>query len=72
MTSVALETRSARRSTSSRAWSFVRRHVLTAYSILFFAYLMLPIAVVIVFSFNRPKGRFNYKWEHFTIGNWTH
>ena len=72
MTSVALETRSARRSTSSRAWSFVRRHVLTAYSILFFAYLMLPIAVVIVFSFNRPNGRFNYKWQHFTIGNWTH
>jgi spermidine/putrescine transport system permease protein len=33
---------------------------------------MLPIAVVIVFSFNRPKGRFNYTWEHFTIGNWTH
>jgi len=72
MTSVALETRSTQPSAPSRAWAFVRRHVLTAYSILFFAYLMLPIAVVIVFSFNRPKGRFNYKWEHFTIGNWTH
>ena len=72
MTAVAVEMRSARPSALSRAWAFVRRHVLTAYSILFFAYLMLPIAVVIVFSFNRPKGRFNYKWEHFTIGNWTH
>jgi spermidine/putrescine transport system permease protein len=72
MTSVAVDIRSPRPSFLSRAWAFVRRHVLTAYSILFFAYLMLPIAVVIVFSFNRPKGRFNYTWEHFTIGNWTH
>jgi spermidine/putrescine transport system permease protein len=72
MTSVAVEMRSARPGVLSRTWSFIRRHVLTAYSILFFAYLMLPIAVVIVFSFNRPKGRFNYTWEHFTIGNWTH
>ena len=72
MTSVAVDIRSARPSALARAWAFVRRHVLTAYSILFFAYLMLPIAVVIVFSFNHPKGRFNYTWEHFTIGNWTH
>jgi spermidine/putrescine transport system permease protein len=72
MTSVAVEMRSARASALSRTWAFVRRHVLTAYSILFFVYLMLPIAVVVVFSFNSPKGRFNYKWEHFTIGNWTH
>jgi spermidine/putrescine transport system permease protein len=72
MTSIAADVRSTRPSALSRAWAFVRRHVLTAYSILFFAYLMLPIAVVIVFSFNRPKGRFNYTWEHFTIGNWTH
>ena len=72
MTSVAVDIRSARPSVLARAWAFVKRHVLTAYAILFFAYLMLPIAVVILFSFNRPRGRFNYTWEHFTIGNWTH
>jgi len=72
MTSVAVEVRPARPSALSRAWAFVRRHLLTAYSILFFAYLMLPIAVVAVFSFNHPKGRFNFTWERFTIGNWTH
>jgi spermidine/putrescine transport system permease protein len=33
---------------------------------------MLPIAVVIVFSFNQPKGRFNYTWESFTWSNWIH
>ena len=45
-----------RRSALATVWAFVRRHVLTAYSILFFAYLMLPIAVVVVFSFNHPIG----------------
>jgi spermidine/putrescine transport system permease protein len=72
MTSVAVEMRGSRPAALSRAWAFVRHHVLTAYSILFFAYLMLPIAVVVVFSFNRPAGRFNYTWKHFTFGNWTH
>ena len=51
-------------------WAFVRRHVLTAYSILFFIYLLLPIAVVVVFSFNNPVGRFNYTWQGFTWDNW--
>jgi spermidine/putrescine transport system permease protein len=72
MTSVAVEGGRPRRGALSRAWAFVRRNILTAYSVLFFAYLMLPIAVVIVFSFNQPKGRFNYTWERFTISNWTH
>ena len=47
-----------------------QRHVLTVYAILAFAYLMLPIAVVIVFSFNDPAGRFNYTWNGFTWNNW--
>jgi len=51
-------------------WRFVRRHVLTAYSILFFVYLLLPIAVIVVFSFNNPVGRFNYTWQGFTWDNW--
>src|SRR5947207_8825379 len=33
---------------------------------------MLPIAIVIVFSFNNPKGRFNFTWQGFTIDNWLH
>ena len=49
---------------------FVRRHLLTAYAILVVAYLMLPIAVVILFSFNEPAGRFNYVWQEFTVSNW--
>jgi spermidine/putrescine transport system permease protein len=48
------------------------RHLLTGYAMLVFAYLLLPIAVVILFSFNDPAGRFNYVWESFTIDNWIH
>jgi spermidine/putrescine transport system permease protein len=51
-------------------WAFLRRHVLTAYALLAFAYLLLPVAVVVLFSFNNPKGRFNYVWEGFTWNNW--
>jgi len=54
------------------AFAFVRRHILTVYSLLFFVYLMLPIAVVVVFSFNHPVGKFNYVWQGFTWDNWIH
>jgi spermidine/putrescine transport system permease protein len=49
---------------------FVRRHLLTAYSLLMFAYLLLPIGIVILFSFNNPSGRFNYTWQGFTFKYW--
>lgn len=59
-----------RESPVTRAWAFVRHHVLTAYAWLAFAYLMLPIVIVIVFSFNDPAGRYNYTWSRFTWDNW--
>jgi len=51
-------------------WALVKHHVLTVYSLLAFVYLMLPIGVVIAFSFNNPQGRFNYVWSGFTLDNW--
>jgi spermidine/putrescine transport system permease protein len=48
----------------------VRRHALTVYAFLAVGYLLLPIAVVILFSFNDPAGRFNYVWQGFTLDNW--
>ena len=50
--------------------TWIRRHLLTGYAILALAYLLLPVAVVILFSFNAPSGRFNYVWEGFTLDNW--
>jgi spermidine/putrescine transport system permease protein len=48
----------------------LKHHALTAYALLAVGYLMLPIAVVILFSFNNPAGRFNYVWQEFTWDNW--
>ena len=70
MSTVAVPARRSERNVLASIWAFVRRHVLTAYSILFFIYLLLPIAVVVVFSFNHPTGKFNYVWQGFTWDNW--
>jgi spermidine/putrescine transport system permease protein len=68
MTTYAAETPTI--SVWSRAWAAVRYHALTVYAALAFIYLLLPIAVVIAFSFNDPAGRFNYTWQGFTLDNW--
>jgi spermidine/putrescine transport system permease protein len=52
------------------SFAAIRRQALTVYAIVAFAYLLLPIAVVIAFSFNDPKGRFNYVWQGFTLDQW--
>ena len=54
----------------ARVGRVVRAHLLTLYALLALAYLMLPIGVVIAFSFNDPRGRFNYVWQGFTLDNW--
>ena len=54
----------------ARIAGFVRAHALTAFAILAFVYLMLPIAVVILFSFNDPVGRFNFTWQGFSLDAW--
>ena len=69
MSAVAVQAGS-RAGVASSVWAFVKRHVLTVYSVLFFLYLLLPIGVVIVFSFNQPVGKFNYTWNKFTLDNW--
>ena len=33
--------------------------------------MLLPIAVIIGFSFNDPSGRYNFTWEGFTLDHWT-
>src|SRR5436190_9640216 len=69
MSSIAVP-RQRERNVLAAAFGFVRYHVLTVYSLLFFAYLLLPIAIVVVFSFNHPVGKFNFTWQGFTWDNW--
>ncbi len=59
-------------SAPAKVFAFARRHVLTLYALLAFGYLLLPISVVVLFSFNHPHGRFNYTWQGFTFDNWVH
>ncbi|WP_099037389.1 ABC transporter permease [Mycobacterium neglectum] len=33
-------------------------------------YLFVPIFVIVLFSFNKPAGKFNYTWQGFTLENW--
>src|SRR5262249_14967972 len=70
LSAVAVQRSRPKRGVLRSTWAFVKRHVLTVYSILFFIYLLLPIAVVVLFSFNNPVGRFNYTWQGFTWNNW--
>lgn len=46
--------------------------LLNAYAVLGFAYLFAPIVVIVLFSFNAPRGKFNLVWQHFTLDSWYH
>lgn len=46
------------------------RAVLPVYTALVVMYLFLPIAVMVAFSFNDPRGRQNITWQGFTIDNY--
>ncbi|MBX7433158.1 ABC transporter permease [Mycobacterium sp. Y57] len=41
-------------------------------AVLVLLFLFLPIFVIILFSFNKPLGKFNYAWQGFTFENWLH
>jgi spermidine/putrescine transport system permease protein len=44
--------------------------VLIVYSTLVLIYLLLPIAIILLFSFNDTHSRFNFVWEGFTLKHW--
>jgi spermidine/putrescine transport system permease protein len=46
------------------------RNALRAYTGLALVYLLLPIFIVALFSFNDPVGKTNYTWVGFTLGHW--
>lgn len=50
----------------------LRRRALPIFTTLAIVYLMIPIAVMIVFSFNKPDGKFNYIWNEFSLDGWAH
>ena len=34
--------------------------------------MLIPIAVIFVFSFNDPAGKYNFTWVGFTFEHWAH
>jgi spermidine/putrescine transport system permease protein len=46
------------------------RYLLGVYGLLAIIYLLLPVAVIIMFSFNDVTGRSNFVWHGFTLKYW--
>lgn len=55
---------------AQRLRSVVDRWSLPLFSAAAITYLMVPIAVMIVFSFNKPEGKFNFVWHEFSLDAW--
>src|SRR3954452_14731794 len=61
-----------RRWSGPRRWDTIRSKLLGLWAGLALLYLFLPIFVVILFSFNDNRGRFNLTWQGFTLDHWAH
>jgi spermidine/putrescine transport system permease protein len=63
-----MDTRRSRKFGTSVNW--LKRHLVVIAGLITLGYLLLPNVVVTVFSFNKPKGRFNYQWQQFSLDAW--
>jgi spermidine/putrescine transport system permease protein len=61
-----------RESAGSRAWKWLKHNAIVIYGGLAIAYMLVPIVLIIVFSFNDPAGKFNFTWQGFTLSHWAH
>jgi spermidine/putrescine transport system permease protein len=61
-----------RQSALARAWKWLRENGIVIYGVLAIAYMLIPIGLIIVFSFNDPAGKFNFTWNGFTLEHWAH
>ncbi|MFF6828407.1 ABC transporter permease subunit [Streptomyces longwoodensis] len=50
--------------------TWLKRRLVVIAGLITLGYLLLPNIVVTVFSFNQPKGRFNYEWQQFSTDAW--
>jgi spermidine/putrescine transport system permease protein len=62
--------RPAGRPWDQRLARFVDRWAVPVFAVLALAYLILPIAIIIVFSFNDPPGKFNFVWGELSLEAW--
>ena len=64
---------SARRGALWRARAWLGNHLVMILGGLVLVYMFVPIAVVVMMSFNdNSKSRNVYAFKHFTLNNWAH
>jgi spermidine/putrescine transport system permease protein len=61
-----------RLSFASRVWKWVRENAIVIYGVIAILYMLIPIGLIVVFSFNDPAGKFNFTWQGFTLSHWAH
>ena len=49
---------------------WLRSHLVGMAAVAVLAYLLIPNLVVIIFSFNKPAGSYNYQWQQFSLNAW--
>jgi spermidine/putrescine transport system permease protein len=62
--------RATGRAPAARLGRLIDRWLLPLYVVGVTAYLILPVAVMILFSFNDPTGRSNLNWREFSFAAW--
>jgi spermidine/putrescine transport system permease protein len=53
-----------------RVGRWLQHHTLTVVALLILIYLLVPIFIIALFSFNDTKSRFNFVWNGFTLRHW--
>ena len=53
-----------------KAWTWLKEHAVNIFAALALFYMLAPIVVIAIFSFNNPTGRFNFEWVGFTLDAW--
>lgn len=51
---------------------WVRQHLIQIIAFFVFVYMLVPNIIVIIFSFNKPNGKYNYDFVHFSLDAWLH
>jgi spermidine/putrescine transport system permease protein len=57
--------------TAYRIGRWIADHWVIGLALIVLGYLLLPVAVIVGLSFNRPSGRLSYDFDTFTLDNWT-
>ena len=50
---------------------WLRKNLVGIWAVPVLIYLFIPIAVIMLLSFNNPKGKYNLSWNEFSLDAWT-